>query len=62
MAESYLEGSTNASKGQHTGLELAKDTKQISVPQGFKWGSWHEWKSETKEKDYDCEIILRCKV
>lgn len=35
MAESYLEGSTNPSKGQHTGLELAKDTKLISVPQGL---------------------------
>lgn len=62
MADSYLEGSTNPSKRQDTGLELAKDTQQINVPQGFTWGSWREQKLKTKQKDYDYEIILRCKV
>lgn len=62
MADSYLEGRTNSSKGEHTGLKLAKDTKQVNVPKGFNWGSWHKRKSETKQKDYDCEIILRCEM
>lgn len=36
MADSLnLEGRTNSSKGEHTGLKLAKDTKQVNVPKGF---------------------------